>query len=132
MELKSAPPDGFVELRKMPYGRSLQRRDMAIRARIEQDKRGGDAHTVLDQYTQKTRQFEFEYCIVDHNLTDEGGAKLDFSNPMTLEVLDPAIGAEIEDMLDKLHSPAERTSMQNGKVVEGPEHEAFVTPSVES
>jgi hypothetical protein len=41
-------------------------------------------------------QFDFAYCIVDHNLTDTKEQKLDFSNPMTFKSLNPRIGTEIE------------------------------------
>jgi len=131
-DLKSAPPDGFVELRRMPYGMSLQRRDMAIRASIEQDKRGGDAKTVLDQYTLRTQQYSFAYCIVDHNLQDEKGQKLNFDNTATLDVLDPAVGDEIERLIDEMHKPKQSKVLQNGQVIEDKESAVFDQPSVQS
>jgi hypothetical protein len=44
---------------------------------------------------------------LDHNLEDEFGNKLDFSNGMTLQVLDPRIGVEIERYIDELNQDAE-------------------------
>jgi len=69
-------------------------------------------------------QYEFEHCIADHNLEDENGQKLDFSNELTLKTLDPRVGQEIEEAIDKLHnveenvknfpSPASSSSEDNG------------------
>jgi hypothetical protein len=45
----------------------------------------------------------FKNCIVDHNITDKNGAKLDFRSEMTLHMLNPAVGMEIERLIDEIN-----------------------------
>lgn len=108
--LKSAPPDGFVKLKPLPFGGILTRRDNAskLSMRTSSGRKGRRGNRDLDEMNidtmqLETRFYEFSNCIVDHNLTDEGGTKLDFNRKETLSVLDPRIGAEIEDLIDKLN-----------------------------
>jgi hypothetical protein len=108
-ELKSLP-GGYVDLKPLPYGGVLTRRESAMKMSMEQQDRrsrkaGGDEASKIDvELLQRwARAYEFKHCIVDHNLEDRGGKKLDFGNAMTLDVLDPRIGTEIERMLDEIN-----------------------------
>ena len=98
---------GYVELRPLPYGKKLERRDkqakMFMRARSTPAGKGRmsqpsneDAVMEFETANEWAVQFDFAYCVVDHNLTDTNEKKLDFASPMTFKMLDPRIGTEIE------------------------------------
>ncbi len=99
---------GYVELRPLPYGKKLERRDkqakMFMRARSTPTRTKGrmaqssndDAVMEFETANEWAVQFDMAYCVVDHNLTDTNEHKLDFANPMTFKSLDPRIGTEIE------------------------------------
>jgi hypothetical protein len=101
IELKTAPPDGFVEIKQLPYHEMLVRRDKGGKLFFDQGQEGRVEIATLQAWA---RAYEFEHCIVDHNLQDENGQKLDFSNSATLSILDPRVGQEIEAEIDKLHN----------------------------
>ena len=95
-------PGGYVELRKLPFGLLLERRDNA--SKMSMSGRGGNDNKVdISLMQQWSRTFEFANCIVDHNLEDEGGQKLNFNNELSVHMLDPKIGQEIETYLDELN-----------------------------
>ena len=99
-------PGGWVELRQLPFGQMLVRRDKASRMIQEvrpNAKKTDVQHVEFDILHEWANRYDFKHCIVDHNLEDEDGNKLDFSNGMTLQVLDPKIGAEIEKYIDELN-----------------------------
>ena len=104
-ELKTCP-GGYVELRQLPFGQMLTRRDKASRMiqEIHPGMKATDVQRVQMQVMhQWSNQYDFKHCIVDHNLEDDQGNKLDFGNPMTLDVLDPKIGAEIENYIVEMN-----------------------------
>jgi hypothetical protein len=94
---------GFVELKKLPFGLLLERRDNA--SKMSMSGRGANDGKVDIALMQRwSRQFEFQHCIVNHNLEDDQGKKLDFNNDMSIYALDPKIGQEIEKYLDDLNA----------------------------
>ncbi len=111
--LKSAPPDGYVELRALPYGKLLYRRDRASRMSMLQEAGNGrkrrqaqqqeDTKVNIETMQEESRYYEFKECIVDHNLTDPNGRKLDFNNKMDFKMLNPKVGTEIEQYIDELN-----------------------------
>lgn len=107
-ELKTLPPDGFVELKMLPYHDMLVRRDkgsiMAME-QMEQGKRKGDSTPKLTIESLQTweRAYMFKNCIVDHNITDKQGNLLDFRYEMALHILRPDIGMEIERLIDEIN-----------------------------
>jgi hypothetical protein len=104
-DLKSCP-DGWVELRQLPFGQMLTRRDKASRLVQEARPNAKQNDMVRVQFEilhEWSNQYDFKHCIVDHNLEDDEGQKLDFGNPMTLQVLDPKIGAEIEGYITEMN-----------------------------
>ena len=116
-ELKSLPavgdePGGFIFAKPLPYGMKLERRDKSTIMRLQQ-KIGGkkksrnqdeEMQTVeIESISSWASGFDFGFCIVDHNITDVNGEKLDFASPMTLKILDPRVGTEIEEILQELN-----------------------------
>jgi len=61
----------------------------------------------LEVLNVKLMEWEFSKCIVDHNLEDDDGNKLDFSNSMSYDILDPKIGAEINEYIDDMNQEDE-------------------------
>jgi hypothetical protein len=115
VQLKSLE-GAYIEVRPLPYGKKLERRDKATRMFMEQEAASGKSRkqveTEINRFELETlnkwaRVFDFKYCIGDHNLTDPNGAKLDLGSPMTLETLDPRVGSEIENLLDKINNEDE-------------------------
>lgn len=103
VDLKSCE-GGWVEIKQLPYYEMLVRRDRGGKLFFDAQEEGRVEIATLQAWA---RQYEFEHCIMDHNLEDDQGNKLDFSNEATLSILDPRIGQEIEDAIDKLHNVEE-------------------------
>lgn len=101
INLKSCP-GGYVEIKQLPYHEMLVRRDRG--GQLFFDPSGEGSRVEIATLQAWVRTYEFKHCIVDHNLEDENGKKLDFGNDATLSVLDPRIGQEIEAEIDKLHN----------------------------
>ncbi len=104
-DLKSLP-GGFVMLQALPFGKMLERREKASKMSMDQEqgkKKGGTQRVNFDLMQRWARTFEFANCIVDHNLEDANGQKLNFSLAGTLDILDPKVGAEIEAYIDELN-----------------------------
>lgn len=99
-DLKTCPPDGYVVVRRMTYGESLQRRDDMLRMHAGT---GQDGFQV-EMMNKKTALQDFGNLIVDHNLTDENGRPLNFKSAQHVLALDPRIGEEIGSYIDKLNS----------------------------
>ena len=113
VELKSCP-GAWVELRTMNFGEWQQRQDITMSMSIEMaDNRGRkDAGNLnMNVNNEVVAMFEFQRCVVDHNLEDETGRKLNFMNRMDLAMLDPRIGNEISEFIRNRH---EWTEEQQG------------------
>ncbi len=93
---------GEVTIRRLSYGAWLKRQEMAMQMKIHgMDKKNPD--TEIQSMQKQVAQFEFSHCIVDHNLEDAAGNKLDFSKPHTLDILSPKVGNEIGRYIAELH-----------------------------
>lgn len=101
-ELKSLP-EGWVQLRRMSYGERLHRQDMAMAMSMSADQRTKTAEMNVTPAQTKVAQFELATCVVDHNLEDEQGRKLNFSNALDCAQLDGRIGEEIAELIDTIH-----------------------------
>lgn len=123
IQLKSLE-GAFVKLRPLNYGMRLERLDKASKMYMEMSDsdirrrrgRGNEPETIkafIDSQNKWARQFDFAYCIGDHNLEDSDGKKLDFSNPMTIEILNPRVGQEISDMLDELNGEESEENLED-------------------
>jgi hypothetical protein len=94
---------GYVVLRRMSYGKFLDRQSDAMMMKVTGDA-AGDREMDLRMMGRQTALLEFKECVVEHNLEDENGNVLDFSKPGTLDILDPRIGQEIGEYLNALNS----------------------------
>lgn len=95
---------GQVTLRRMSYGKYLERQQLAMTMAIEQaEKKGQMGDVKVDMNTAAVAYFEFKECIVDHNLTDHDDQPLDFRKPHTITLLDPRIGQEIGDHIREMN-----------------------------
>ena len=99
---------GWVDLRPFPYGKKLQRQEMATKFGFDGNVADQSGAIDVDFMVRVTTEFDFSTCIVDHNLysDDEEKYKLDFSERMisaTLDTLDPRIGTEISSYIDELN-----------------------------
>lgn len=109
--LKSCPPDGFVELRTLSFHEMNTRADIAARMyqeqRVATKGRKSNEDEVVRGYFEimnvAVTEFEFRNCITDHNLEDDNGNLLDFTRPMQAWRLDPKIGQEIGRYIDELN-----------------------------
>jgi len=111
VDLKSI--DGaWVELRKMNYGEMLKRRDMV------QTVRGGKGDNAsMAFHFEEVQYFEFSRCVIDHNLEDEKGDKLNFTNKAHVLSLDSVVAGEIEELISTMNAPPgdeESKSVQSG------------------
>lgn len=140
-ELKSLPPDGFVELKMLPYHDMLVRRDkgsIASMEQIQQKRKKGEPETAkltIESLQTWERDYMFRNCIVSHNITDKKGVLLDFNSPMAFKMLRPDIGMEIERYIDELHSEDEITTdfpTVPTSSSEQPEQEPQVHPIMDS
>jgi hypothetical protein len=95
---------GEVTLRRMTYGQKLTRQQNAVKMTMEQErgKRGGKMS--MDMLQHAATVFDFRACIVDHNLEDDNGQKLNLTNPQHIDMLDPRIGEEIASYIDKMNN----------------------------
>ena len=103
VDLKTAPPDGFVMLRRMTYGKWLHRQELALKLQIDAGKKGDNMKGEMQMANKAVTLFEFQECVIDHNLENDAGEKLDFKQPYTLDILDPRIGNEIGEAIMRLH-----------------------------
>jgi hypothetical protein len=118
-ELKTAPADpedtndenGWVLLRPLPYGMKLKRRDGM--SKMSMRSQGEDGEIELQSFNDWAVGFDFGYCIVDHNLTDSNKQKLDFSKPLSRNLLDPKVGSEIEKLINSLNEDPSEESMED-------------------
>lgn len=100
-------PGGWVELRKMTYGEVLQRRDRVSTMTSGSGggrKNGKRQEAQINFHFSEIRQFEFSRAVMDHNLEDENGKKLDLASVKIIDTLDPKVGQEIEDLIDKMNN----------------------------
>jgi hypothetical protein len=106
-DLKTLPAEGgdeggFVELRVMSYGEFLRRRDLLSKLSFE-GSGSKEQKATMEQANEIVAQYEFQSCIVDHNLEDDNGKQLDFRNNKAFRSLDPRIGEEIASYIDELN-----------------------------
>jgi hypothetical protein len=101
-ELKSLP-EGFVDIKRLSYGEKLFRRQMVSKMRVEGSK-SKDFAGEMQLISELATQYDFAHCIVDHNLEDEAGVKLNMANVQHVKSLDPRIGEEIDKYINELNN----------------------------
>lgn len=100
-DLKSLP-GGFVVLRRLSYGQMVQRRAM-MKLTIEAGGASKDLRGEMAMASEAITMFEFQHAIVDHNLEDASGRKLNLGAPVDFASLDPRVGTEIEELIQKMN-----------------------------
>lgn len=98
----------WIDIIQLPYYEMLKRRDNAMKMSMELS--DGDTPRKMDLAfaNEWTTQFDFKNCIADHNISDDQGTKMDFSNPLTFQILDPRVGLEIETLIANLNQEEEK------------------------
>lgn len=101
-ELKTLA-DGYVVLKRMSYGQTVERRSM-LTLGFESDGKSNDFKGEMAMGNKKISAFEFAICVVEHNLTGDDDQPLDLTKVGTLDVLDPRIGQEIEKYISDMNN----------------------------
>lgn len=106
VELKTAPPDGYVVLAKLSYGELRRRTKMMTNLEVKggSRKERNDVLGVMNMANEAVSNFEFATCIKEHNLEDEDGRLLNFSRPADIDKLDPKVGQEIAKHINEMNS----------------------------
>ena len=114
-ELKSLP-GAFVELRSLDFGKQIWRQQLQSAMKMTSDS-GSGFMGQMDLTNKDAVFFEFEHCVVDHNLEDDKGNKLNFKKSSDVEALHPRIGDEVRgyiremnDFEQELEDPSLETS----------------------
>jgi hypothetical protein len=108
LDLKSLP-GGFVVAKRLTYGQKLQRRQMVSGLKVEAGK-GKDFAGEMNMVSEKATVFDFQHCIVEHNLgklkpgTEDEEIPIDFGNVQDVRALDPRVGEEIDNFLSELNN----------------------------
>jgi len=117
-ELKTAPPDGFVKVRTMSFGEAKERDDIVVKFATETPRdnpegiRIGTERVTWEMANFATSLFDFQRCVLDHNITDENGRKLNLATAIDLRQLDPRIGEEIESYIREMNRFTEKEKEQ--------------------
>jgi len=102
VDLKTCP-EGWVILRRLSYGQKITRREQS--SSMTMNSKGKRNNSIdLKMLAQNSTLFDFMHCLVDHNLEDELGNKLNLHTPEGVLSLDPKIGEEIEVLIDNLNN----------------------------
>lgn len=98
-------PEGYVVLRRMSYGQFLQRQEMAMRIQMQSAGRRSSEGPQMEVKNahQAVAAFEMQVCVVEHNLTDHNDMPLDFNQSFTITLLDPRVGQEIGDHINRMN-----------------------------
>jgi hypothetical protein len=107
---------GYVMLRRLSYGEKLQKDQEAMKLRFDMSTAGSsdgmDAEIAM--INELATLAELRKCVIDHNLTDEGGRKLDFAKLEDVRSLDPRVGDEIQTLLGDLNDFERRSKASPG------------------
>lgn len=103
-DLKSAPPDGFVLLKRMTYGQVVQRRSMLKMSVSGERGKNKSFAGELAMANKEITMFEYATCIIDHNLEDGEGKKLELGRMKDFDRLDPRVGQEIEGLIAEMNN----------------------------
>jgi hypothetical protein len=103
-QLKTCPPDGFVMLQRLSHGQKMHRRQLSSKMSMKAGKGKKDVETVIEAFNTATELYDFATCIVDHNLTDKSGRKLNFKIAADVQMLKGPIGEEISTLMDNLNN----------------------------
>lgn len=98
-------PGGFVVLRRMSYGEKLHRQGLAMNMKIGAGSgKGKGFEGEMALANDKVTLYEFSVCIVDHNLEDKEGRKLNLTTIQDIKSLHPKIGDEINQLIEDMNN----------------------------
>lgn len=112
----------FIMVRPLPYGMKLKRRDKATKMYMEaptgKGKNKSQADEEVGRFELETLNewatlYDFKYCIGEHNLTDINDVQLDLGSPMTLQILDPRVGSEIERIVSSFNEDDDEEMLED-------------------
>ena len=96
---------GFVLIRRLSYGEKLQKDQEAMKMRFDMstagDSKAMDAEIAM--ISELATLNEFQKCIMDHNLQDDNGVRLDLTKLENIRQLDPRVGDEINQLMQQLN-----------------------------
>lgn len=113
MPLLSAPPDGYVIVRRMNYGEKLLRSNMAAKFLMGGSKDSKDFKGELEMQTEEVAYWDFANLIVEHNITDANDQLLNFKSKAHVKMLSGPIGEEIGRIIDDFNAPEETDEIKN-------------------
>lgn len=102
IDLESCP-GGYVVIKKLTYGEYLTRQDLAMKVQMAEGQ-GGKAQLEMKGANLVVTCFEMQRCIVEHNLEDDSGNPLNFKVEATTTILDPIIGQEISEAIERMNT----------------------------
>lgn len=102
---------GWVLLRRLSYGEKLQKDQEAMKLRFDMSTAGseGGMDAEIAMINEFATMTELGKCVVDHNLEDESGRKLNFKSLDDVRSLDPRVGDEIQQLLANLNDFEKRS-----------------------
>lgn len=98
-------PEGYVVLRKLDYGEMLSRRNLGMGVTAPFRRDSDEIDMKLDLSQEEVRVYEFSHMVIDHNLEDDDGRKLNMMDRNDISKLDPKVALEIEKYISELNLP---------------------------
>lgn len=98
--------DGWVTLRRLNHGQSNELTDLRLMFVPSEDE--AEESATARTSIKVGRHYSFSHCIVDHNL-GVNGRKFDFKKRRDVDGLDPVIGDEVADLIDKHNETIEES-----------------------
>lgn len=104
---------GVVILKRLTYGQKLRRLETASRMTLDMNRRNKDSvKGEMEMLQYAATLFDFQRCIVDHNLEklsdpndpNSTPVKLNFAHETDFVALDPKVGEEISRLIDKMNN----------------------------
>lgn len=111
--LITAPPDGYVVVRRMNYGEELKRSGMAAKLLMSSTKDSKDFQGQIDMQTEEVAFWDFANLVVEHNMQDADGRLLNFKNRADVVKLSGAVGKEIGQIIDDFNGAKESEEVKN-------------------
>lgn len=103
-DLKTAPPDGYVVIKRMSHGEKIDRRALNSKMEMEVKRGSKDARSVVDLFKAELTYFDFAHCIVDHNLQDADERPLNFQNRADVRKIDGKVAEEIDTYIGRVNN----------------------------
>lgn len=97
-------PEGYVLIKRMSFGEKQQRRSFGSKMTMKAQKGSKDVNTEIDIFNEAAELYDFRVAIVDHNLDDISGRRLNFTNPADVKALDGRIAEEIGKYIDEINN----------------------------